>query len=216
MNTVITPDFNEMPIAKLREYAKHMQIPMSRDAKKEELIDAIKHKLEGRTAAVLAEEGGKVPPGHAKIVINEDPTPGSKNFPIYMNVNGYQCTIPRGKEVIVPQRIVRALADAKVKRRQVQFIPDQYGREFPREVTVTVPSYPYQVLEMTPGEEPLTPAEIRKKVTFGPRKRYAELFGHWPRPAELRRAVEKGLIKIQDDEHINLASDVTLEESEED
>ena len=129
MNDIVRPDFDNMPIGKLREYAKHMQIPLAKTAKQEEIVDAIKRKLAGKTSAVISERGAKVPPGHAKIIINEDPTPGSKNFPVYFNINGYQCTIPRGKEVIVPMRVVRALQDAKVKRRTQVAIPDNYGRE---------------------------------------------------------------------------------------
>lgn len=205
-NEIARPDFADMPIGKLREYASHMQLPLAKTATKEEIRQAIEKKLAGRTAAVLASKDGKVPPGHAKIIINEDATPGSKNFPIYMNVNGYQCTIPRGKEVIVPMRIVRALTDAKVKRRSQMEVQDEYGRNIFRETTVTVPSYPWQLLDSTPGPEPLTALEISKQKSMGPRRRYRDLFGHWPRGNELNRAIEKGLISLQDDEELTTAS----------
>ena len=215
MNDIVRPDFDNMPIGKLREYAKHMQIPLAKTAKQEEIVDAIKRKLAGKTSAVISERGAKVPPGHAKIIINEDPTPGSKNFPVYFNINGYQCTIPRGKEVIVPMRVVRALQDAKVKRRTQVAIPDNFGREVFRETTVTVPSYPYQLLEMTPGDEPLTNHEKQKQKTNGPRARYAALFGRYPRPADLRRAIEKGLISVNDDELAPETPIDMIEETEE-
>jgi hypothetical protein len=214
MNDIVRPDFDEMPIGKLREYAKHMQIPLAKTADKEEIKEAIKRKLSGRTSAVIADRGAKVPPGHAKIIINEDPTPGSKNFPVYFNINGYQCTIPRGKEVIVPMRIIRALNDAKVKRRTQTAIPDNFGREVFRETTVTVPSYPYQLIEATPGPEPLTNHEKQKQKTNGPRARYALMFGRYPRPADLRRAIEKGLITIGDEEYAPEASVDMLEDTE--
>lgn len=200
MNDIVRPNFNEMPIGKLREYASHMNIPLAKTAKKEEIVEAIVRKLNGRTSAVIADRGDKVPPGHAKIIISEDSTPGSKNFPVYFNVNGYQCTIPRGREVIVPMRVIRALQDAKVKRRSQTAVPDGYGREVFRETTIEVLSYPYQLLEMTPGDEPLTNHEKAKLRTNGPRQRYAQMFGRWPKPADLRRAIEKGLISINDDE----------------
>lgn len=215
MNSIVTPNFDEMPIGKLREYASHMHIPLAKTAKKEEIKEAILKKLNGKTSALYADKNTSVPPGHAKIIINEDPTPGNKNFPVYFNVNGYQCTVPRGKEVIVPMRIVRALNDAKTRRRTQTEIPDEYGRSIFRETTVVVPSYPYQLIEMTPGEEPLTNHEKQKQKTNGPRERYASMFGHWPRPADLRRAIEKGLIKVHDDEQVNLAPDTMLEESTE-
>lgn len=200
MNDIVTPDFNNMPIGKLREYASHMHIPLARTATKEEIKAAIARKLNGRTSAVLADKDTKIPPGHAKIVINEDPTPGSQQIPVYLNANGYVCTIPRGKEVIVPMRVIRVLQDAKVKRLVQKPVQDQYGREVFQNTTVTVPSYPFQVLEMVPGEEPLTNHEKQKQKTNGPRERYAALFGRYPRPAELRRALEKGLVNLRDDE----------------
>lgn len=214
MNDIVRPNFDEMPIGKLREYASHMNIPLAKTAKASEIKEAIVRKLGGRSAAVIADRGAKVPPGHAKIIINEDPTPGSKNYPVYFNLNGYQCTIPRGKEVIVPMRVVRGLQDAKVKRRTQVAVPDGFGREVFRETTVTVPSYPYQLLEMTPGEEPLTNHEKQKQKTNGPRARYAALFGRYPRPADLRRAIEKGLIKLESDEIVEDRSPDMIEAEE--
>lgn len=217
MNDIARPDFDNMPIGQLREYASHMHIPLAKTAKKEDIKTAILQKLNGRSATILAQKGDKVPPGHAKVIINEDATPGSKNFPVYFNINGYQCTVPRGKEIIVPMRVLRALQDAKVKRRVQVEVPDEYGRNIFRETTVTVPSYPFQLLEYTPGPEPLTHLEKQKIKSNGPRKRYAQLFGHWPRPAELRRAIEKGLIKLEEEETVSGMSTVDMiEEPEED
>lgn len=212
MNDIYRPDFDNMPIATLREYAAHLHIPLAKTAKKEEIKEAIIQKLNGRTSAVIAEKGDKVPPGHAKIMLNEDPTPGSKNFPVYFNVNGYQCTIPRGREVIVPMRIVRALNDAKTKRLAQVPVRDNYGRETYQTTTVTVPSYPYQLIDKTDGPEPLTPHEQMKQRANGPRAKYAMMFGRYPRPAELRRAIEKGLIVLGEDEVV--AEPAMIEETE--
>ena len=202
MNDIARPDFDEMPIGKLREYASHMQIALAKTATKQEIKQAILRKLEGKAAPMLAGQGDKVPPGHAKIIINEDPTPGSKNYPVVFNINGYVRTVPRGKEIIVPMRVVRALADAKVKRLSQKSVQDEYGREIYQNAVVTVPSYSYQVLDMTPGPEPLTALEQQKQRTQGPRKRYRQMFGRYPRPAELVRAIEKGFIKLDQDEEL--------------
>lgn len=215
MNDIVSVDFDSMKISELREYAAHMRIPLAKTATKEEIKEAIKRKLAGRAAPVLAKQGDKVPPGHAKIIINEDPNPGSMQVPIYLNANGYVCTIPRGKEVIVPMRVVRVLQDAKVNRLVQKEVQDQYGRMVFQNTTVTVPSYPFQVLEVNPGPEPLTILEKQKLRSNGPRKRYAELFGRYPRPAELRRALEKGLIKLHDDETVEVPSPDMLEDEEE-
>lgn len=214
MNDIARPDFDTMPISTLREYASHMQIPLAKTAKKEEIKAAILHKLAGRSMALLATKDGATPPGHAKIIINEDPTPGSQQIPVYLNCNGYVCTIPRGKEVIVPMRVLRTLQDAKVKRQVQTRVPDEFGREVFRNTTVVVPSYPYQLLDKTEGPEPLTNHEKQKQRTTGPRARYAAMFGHWPRPVELRRAIEKGLIKLHDDEVADVGSSAMIEEPE--
>lgn len=213
MNDIVRPNFDEMPIGTLREYAKHLQVPLAKTATKEQIKEAIIKKLNGRTAAVIAQEGNKIPPGHAKIRIHEDPSPGAKNYPVYFNINGYECTIPRGKEVIVPKRIVRGLQDAKVKRRSQIAVQDGYGRDVFRETTVVVPSYPFDLIDQTPGDEPLTNLEKHKQKTNGPRERYAAMFGRWPRPADLRRALEKGLIKLDNDEIVDMPADM-LEDTE--
>ena len=89
------------------------------------------------------------------------------------------------------------------------------GRRVPTTTTVTVSSYPFTVLEETPGEEPLTILEKQKLKSNGPRMRFAAMFGYWPRPADLRRAIEKGLIKVQDEETISSVSSQMIEEPEE-
>ena len=212
MNDIVRPDFDNMSIGHLREYASHMHIPLAKTAKKEEIKAAIVQKLAGRAGTVLAAQVSSVPPGHAKIMIHEDPSPGSQQVPVFLNCNGYMCTIPRGKEVIVPMRVVRTLQDAKVKKLVQQDATDNWGRPISQTTTVVVPSYPFQLLEVTPGPEPLTAHEKLKQKSNGPRQRYAELFGHWPRPADLRRAIEKGLIKLHEDEIVNLAPEQMLEE----
>ena len=215
MNDIARPDFDNMPIAKLREYAAHLHIPLAQTAKKEDIKNAIVTKLNGRTTAILASEANGIPPGHAKIIVNEDPTPGSNNYPIPFNVNGYVCTIPRGKEVIVPMRIIRALNDATVNRLTQVRSTDNWGREVFQTTTVRVPSYPYQLLGQTPGPEPLTAHEKAKQRTNGPKQRYAAMFGRWPRPAELRRALEKGLIELDDNEVVDMPPEM-IEETYED
>lgn len=215
MNDIASVNFDAMKISELREYAAHMRIPLAKTATKDEIKEAIKQKLAGRAAPVLAAKGTVVPPGHAKIIINEDQTPGSMQIPVYLNANGYVCTIPRGKEVIVPMRVVRVLQNAKVQKLVQKEVQDQYGRMVFQNTTITVPSYPFQVLEVTPGPEPLTLHEKQKQRSNGPRKRYAELFGRYPRPAELRRALEKGLIKLHDDETVEAPSPDMLEDEEE-
>jgi hypothetical protein len=194
------PNFNEMPIAKLREYAKHMRLPLAKTATKLEIIEAIDRKLNGRAAPEFAMSDSKVKPGYAKIRLLSDPMPGAANYPVFVNANGYVCMIPRDVDVIVPQRVVRVLNDAVVRRKKQALVSDNHGREVFTDTEVVVPSYPFQILEMTPGEEPLTILEKGKLKTIGPKRRYRQMFGRWPRPRELTRAIEQKLISLNDDE----------------
>lgn len=202
VNTIDQPNFNEMSKEKLLEYAGHLRVAVSKTATKAEILEQINNKLKGRTVAKIADGTTAVRPGHAKIRILKDPLPGASNIPVYLNANGYECTIPRGMDVIVPMRVVRTLNDAKVKRTTQTARQDQWGREYTINTEVDAPSYPFQVLESTPGPEPLTALEQAKLKTSKPRKRYRDLFGYYPRHGQLQAAIEKGLIKLHEDEAI--------------
>lgn len=203
-NELTTPNFTDMPIGKLREYAVHLRVAVAKTSTKEEIIAAIERKLNGRVMPQLADSDDSPPPGYAKITILEDSTPDSSNIPVYINANGYVATLPRGVPIIVPRRVVRVLTDATVRRRKQSIVVDSAtGREMFKETTVVSPSYPFQVHEITHGPEVMTPHEINKQKAQGPRKRYQQLFGRYPRPGELHRAIEKGLISLQDTDVID-------------
>lgn len=199
-NTVETPKFEDMAIGTLRQYASHLRVALAKTATKAEIIKSIEAKLNGKVVPEFAEPDAKVKPGYAKIRLLEDGSPGASNYPVFLNCNGYICTIPRGVDVIVPQRVVRTLNDAVVHRKKQQIVSDNHGRETFKDVTTIVPSYPFQILEMTPGPEVLTSLEATKRRTMGPRNRYRAMFGRWPKQAELVRAIEQGLIKLDNGE----------------
>jgi hypothetical protein len=201
-STIVGPNFNEMDEEKLRQYASHLHVAVKKTSTKEEIIAAISNKIRDKTVPVIADATSDIPPGHAKITIMEDPMPGASNIPVFLNANGYVCTIPRGKPVIVPRRVVRVLENAMVNRRKQSLITDEHGREKFVESTVVVPSYPFTVHDMTPGPEPLTAFEQSKARTIGPRRRYQALFGHWPKSHELIRAIEQGLITLDTNEDV--------------
>lgn len=204
MSEIQNIDLRSMEIGKLRQYASHLRVALAKTATKEDIVAAIERKLNGRIVPEIADSNTAPPPGYAKIRVLEDPTPGSSNIPIYINANGYVATIPRGVDVIVPMRVVRTLNDATVRKRKQSIVVDPAtGRETFKETTVTTPSYPFQIVEMTPGPEVLTAHELNKKKTQGPRKRYREMFGHYPRPGDLRRAIEQGLIKLNDEDTLD-------------
>lgn len=205
MSNVESPNFEDMTIGKLREYASHMRVAVAKTATKLEIIEALNRKARDRSVAELAGPTSSVKPGYAKIRLMQDPMPDAQNYPVYVNANGYVCTIPRGVDVIVPMRVVRTLQDAQVKRKK-QTIANVAGREQFQETEITTPSYPFQVLEMVPGPEVLTTLEQAKLKTIGPRRRYQKLFGRWPRPKDLTRAIEQGLIKLEEEELLGDAS----------
>lgn len=206
-NVIESPDFNVMPIAKLREYAKHMRLPLAKTATKLEIIEAIDRKLNGRAAPEFATPESEVKPGYAKIKLLADSMPGASNYPVYLNANGYVCMIPRDVEVIVPQRVVRVLNDAVVKRKKQSTVSDHNGREVFATTEHTVPSYPFQILEQVPGPEALTIFEQGKLRTIGPKRRYREMFGRWPRPRELTRAIEQKLISLSDNDALDASTE---------
>lgn len=212
-NEISTPNFSDMDIGKLRQYASHLRVPLAKTATKNDIIEAIERKLNGRIMPEIAGANDSPPPGYAKIRVLEDPTPGAANIPVYLNANGYVATLPRGVDIIVPQRVVRTLNDAVVRRRKQSIVVDpQTGRETFKETTVNTPSYPFQVIDMTPGPEVLTAHELNKKKMQGPRRRYRNLFGHYPKPGELKRAIEQGLISLNDSDVVPETSSAILED----
>lgn len=203
MSDLNTPNFQDMAIAKLREYASHLRVQVAKTATKEEIIKAIENKLNGRVIPTIASGDNSPLPGYARIRVLEDPTPGAMNIPVYINSNGYVATLPRGVDIDVPMRVLRCLNDAVVRRRkQTTVVDPNTGREVFKETTVVSPSYPFQVIEITPGPEVLTPHEMNKLKADGPRKRYRQMFGRYPRPADLHRAIERGLITIGAEESV--------------
>lgn len=206
-----SPQFADMPIGKLREYASHLRVAIPKTATKVEIIQILENKVRQRAVPELASHATGVRPGYAKIRINEDPSPGASNLPVYINANGYQCTIPRGVDVIVPMRVVRTLNDAITRKKKQSITRNADGRESFTETEMNVLSYPFQVLEMTPGPEVLTPLEAQKKRIMGPRIRYWQMFGRWPRPADLQRALEKGLIKLNEEEELGVGVEALID-----
>ncbi len=205
-----TPDFASMEIGQLRKYAAHMRLAIAKTSTKVDIIEAIERKLNGRVMPEFASEDTKVKPGYAKIIVLEDPMPDAANLPVYVGANGYVATLPRGIPLIVPMRVVRLLNDAKVTRRKQSLSLNADGRESFKETSVTSPSYPYQILDMTPGPELVTSLEAGKQRTAGPKRRYRQLFGRWPRPKELTRAIEQKLISLGDDEILDASTESML------
>lgn len=191
------PNFEAMELDQLREYAALLRLSVPDNATKASLVKAINGKLESKASVRLNKDVQTLPDGYARLTIIEDPMPGASNSPVYVNANGYQCTIPRGVSVVVPKSVLEVLTNAKVKRIKNTTVD---GRD--KNVEFDAPSYPFIVHEVAPGDPPLTTLEKSKLRAHGPRRRFKQKFGYYPRHGQLNKAIEKGLITLDEGEEL--------------
>lgn len=200
-------NYKDMTLGQLKEVAKHMRVAVSKDATAEEIIESLNKKQRGRVVAEIAQKESGLKPGYARIRLDERQD-SNRQIPAYVYDNGLEMTIPRGVEVDVPKRIVDHLRNAKVKRRKQVDGPD--GR--PVTTFLEVLQYPFQVLDINPGPEVKTKREQAAERLIGPRRRYRDMFGRWPRPRDMTRAIESGLLKLNTDEELP-TSEMMLEDN---
>lgn len=201
-------NFETMTIGQLREAAKHMRVAVERTATKTDIIEALNAKQRNRTLASPADKTSDIAPGYVRIRIDESQN-SNKQIPVYLFDNGLEYTIPRGVEVDVPARIVRHLQNATVKRHNQ--IEGEDGK--PKTTIIQVLQYPFRVIDSNPGPEIKTKREASAERLMGPRRRYRDLFGRWPRNRDMTRAIESGLLKVGMDEDLPDA-EVVPEQSE--
>lgn len=191
----IDDELKEMDIAKLRKFAAASRVAIARDMNKEDIIEAIKAKNKDKDILRVGEVGTEPLPGFARIIMHRDPTPGAQNRPVYVQVNGYKCTVPRGIEVDVPLKVVNVLNDAKEMRKVED--PSEPVNSPKRFANQAVHSYPFQTISFTPGPDPRPGLEKTKMAKYGPRLDYNEKFGRWPTRAELDQAIKDGLVQTK-------------------
>lgn len=203
------PDFQEveerledMTIAKLRQFASLQRVAFNKDSTKIEIIEAIKHRGRGQTLAKVATEGAP-PPGYCKIRLLKDGGPKSRNLPVYIQINGRTATLPRGVPCLVPFKVVELLRNAT----HPQLIENsELAYNDPKRVTIeNSASYPFEVLDSTPGPDPWPGNEVGKRANYGPRLKFWKLFGRWPRRGEVHDAIKQGFIKMEVGENIPLS-----------
>lgn len=203
-------NFETMSMGKLREYARHAKVAVAADADRETIVKAINAKQKGRVMAKIADTKDGLKPGYARIRIHENPN-SDKQIPVYIFDNGIELTIPRGVTVDVPARIIKHLNNAVVNRvRQTEQDP---GKGPPITSYIPVLSYPYAMLDINPGPQVFSKREQMAKKQMGPKRRYREKFGRWPRPHELTRAMEQGLIAIKSGEELSAAAEAAIQAS---
>lgn len=181
-------------IAQLRKVAKFLGITAQRDWRAEDYVAAIKTKQEQNALSTYVFDGNTGPaPGHARLMLHRDPTPGHKNSPVQVGVNGRIIHIPRGIEVDVPLPFVEALKNAKTTYvRQVEMgnanAPMGIFRD---EETV---SYPFQVTAVTPGGKFENQHDARA-TNYVHRKAFYDMVGRWPTSGELQEAIKARIFR---------------------
>lgn len=196
-------DLADLSIQELRKLAKFLEVPSQRDWTKEDFVAALQAQREASEDALAAfqpksasnESMPSVPrPGYARILIFRDPTTGHANSPVPVGVNGRMFLMPRGMEIDVPIAHVQALNDAKqTVIRQTQE-PDAVnpGGKVVEEV---IQSYPFQVLQITPGGKFTSPEDQRGAMAQRKQK-FVDIHKRWPTKGELdefeKEQVRKG------------------------
>lgn len=178
-----------MTIQELRKMATSLGIKAQRDWDAEDFIMAInnRRKRESLVEVVPDREVGPKP-GHARIIIHNTET--GSNHPIPVSINNYVCRIPRDVEVDVPLEVLEVLNNSKTP---IQIKDPKGGTNpdgSPKRVWKEVPSYPFQLLQMTPGIARY-PNGTRKVRPYNEAKhnlklKYREIYGKWPRRAEYK------------------------------
>jgi hypothetical protein len=188
-------ELDSLPISELRKKAGIYRVNLSRDMTKEDIINAIRAKqAEGKYA--IEAQGDRPAPGFARISVHADPNPAASNRPVYVCVNGYAVLIPRSINVDVPIKIVEALNNARSKRlkENTAVPPNNPARFFFEEVV----NYPFNIIAVTPGDDPRGEVERTKAAMHRPREAFHKKFGYWPTAEQLKDALRDGRLVIED------------------
>lgn len=193
----VTIPLEDQDEAVVREKAVNVyRIPLSGSETKQQIIDAIRRRNSSGQNVDFALDGrnvDKIPAGWSKINLYKESIPGSQNYPLPVGCNGYICGIPRGVDVLVPNKIVGVLQDS-VERRWVEdktaVAQGQRVRFMPTEVHVN----PFTILGSTPGPDPRP--NTTKAFRYGPRKMFRDVYGFWPSAAALKEAIKDGTVSL--------------------
>lgn len=195
-------------IGELRALAKSYGIKAERTWKGEDFITAIKAKQEqGATPSLEADNDdgeadrliasyslatdrseaaaakGAPKPGHARIVLHKDPTPGHSNSHVPVGLNGRTLLVPRGTPVDVPIPFLGVLRDAvQLTRRQVSEPDGTHLQGVVAEEELL--SFPFQIISLTPGGS-FTNTHDQRSQGAKRRKAFHSDLGRWPTDGEL-------------------------------
>lgn len=190
--TVEAVGLTDMNIAQLRAAAKFIGITAQRDWKAADFVEAIQAKQKQNTMTEYVFDGTAAPkPGYARLLIHRDPSPGHKNSPVPLGLNGRYIFVPRGIECDVPIPYVEVLQNAKVlQKKEVE--TEGFGRGRYKDESTT--SYPFQVTALTPGGNFSSQLDNRR-LSYERRAAFVKMFGKWPTEGELRDAIRAKIIK---------------------
>lgn len=186
--------FEDMSIQQLRAAAKFLGIAAQRDWRAEDFVRAIKNKQEANPLTQYVIDGsGNPAPGYSRVIVHRDPSPGHKNTPVPLGLNGRIIFLPRGIEVDIPTPFVGVLQDAKTGQMQEVEAGSIHlpGGRF-KETFAT--SYPFQVIAATPGGRFESQLDNRK-ASYERRIAFTKVFGRWPTDGELKEAMKQKIIK---------------------
>lgn len=167
-----------LEIGELRKAAKALNIQAERTWTKEDYIRAIqRQQADGNGVMNFLPNGQQPPaPGYARVIVHRNPTPGHKNTPIHIGMNGTILQVPRGIEVDMPKEFISALKNAITK--EMREVGDGKFEE------VDQLSYPFQVIAITPGQ--WKNKNDNRAAAYRIRKEFFNKHGVWPTTGELR------------------------------
>lgn len=174
--------YGDLSMADLRRYAKLAGITSQRDWTKDDYVNAIKTKLSASNVELVIDNGLGLKPGHARVLIHRDPTPGHSNRSVHVGINGKIYAIPRGMEVEIPKVFLSCLGDAVTTYTEQDSEPSREhpGGTFRENKRL---SYPYQVFAVDPREYEFEDPRAR---SYAERKAFFDQYGAWPTAGELQ------------------------------
>lgn len=204
----------DMQMHELRRLANSYGIKAQRDWDKDDFVTAINNRRNRNESLVqVVHNTTNTAPaaGHARIIIHNTQT--GSNHPIPVSVNNYVCRIPRDVQVDVPIEVLEALSNSKtpIQVKDPKGGLDREGK--PKLVWKDVPSYPFQLVAITPGIA-CYPNGTRKVRPYNTAKhdlklKYREIYGRWPRRAQYKAFEEKHMERqaerFLDKEEVDLA-----------
>jgi hypothetical protein len=188
-----------LPIEELRLRAlKVYKIPVAPETPKQDIVETIRRGKTGIDSAFSTTTfGPTVPPGWTKILFFKETHDNAANVPIYFNQTGYKITVPRGLEVLIPNKVVDGALQGTVTESKV--LNKEKTRLQGSDVydTVKTQRFPYQILGRTEGPDPRPVGDAARAKRHQPREAFAERFGFWPNKEQLMEAMKDGAIRSQ-------------------